>query len=208
MGRVEWPGLGGLAWAVDCWNIWAGGSVHPGTDCITPRLLIALPCAALQVELCGRPMNIGRPKGYVPPVPGALPLPPQPKAPAPAPVPVAGLPSSTLLLNNILPAGQLRSEEDRKVVSRRAQRSAVRGHACAGGLAPAALACGPTASAVLSCLHSLHMTLPFLRFLVCPALPPSLPNPCSCKRRFRRRPPSGAPSARCTWRRPRRRCRT
>ena len=75
-------------------------------------------------------MNIGRPKGYVPPVPGAPPLPPQPKAPAPAPVPVAGLPSSTLLLNNILPAGQLRSEEDRKVVSRPAQRSAGPSKAC------------------------------------------------------------------------------
>lgn len=72
------------------------------------------------VELCGRSMNIGRPKGYVPPVPGApvLPPPPQPAQPSAAAtaLAVAGQPTPVLLLSNILPAGQLRSENDRRIL--------------------------------------------------------------------------------------------
>lgn len=72
------------------------------------------------VELCGRAMNIGRPKGYVPLPPGATTH--QPPAPAAQPQPtvvVAGQPTACLLLSNLLPAGQLRGEEERQTVSNR-----------------------------------------------------------------------------------------
>lgn len=72
--------------------------------------------APSQVELCGRPMNIGRPKGYVEPPPGA--------APAPSGLHQQLLsqhaqqqPTTVLLLTNPLPAGQLRSQEDCRIVS-------------------------------------------------------------------------------------------
>lgn len=83
----------------------------------------------LQVELCGRAMHIGRPKGYVPPAPGevvpdALPRSvrekqEQEKAAAAETGGVAPLaPTTTLLLTGILPAGQLRTESERRIVSR------------------------------------------------------------------------------------------
>jgi hypothetical protein len=66
------------------------------------------------VDLGGRIMNIGRPKGYV----AGLAQPSNPLITA-TPPKIAATPSetATLLLSNILPAGQLRGEEDRTVVS-------------------------------------------------------------------------------------------
>lgn len=88
-----------------------------------PRLA---PSPINQVELCGRMMHIGRPKGYVAPAPGEV-VPPatapkeadkEPKAAPPQPMAiVGGVPTTTLLLTNLLPAGQLRGEEEREVVS-------------------------------------------------------------------------------------------
>ena len=81
-----------------------------------------LPRAA-QVELCGRAMHIGRPKGYVPPAPGEKvpPAPPrnqqaaaeQKQAAVPGPAP-----TTVLLLSNLLPAGELRTEAERREVRR------------------------------------------------------------------------------------------
>ncbi|PSC72638.1 splicing factor u2af 65 kda [Micractinium conductrix] len=82
------------------------------------------------VELCGRAMHIGRPKGYTEPAPGSQQLHPVPKAPpkagdvpkqpaAPPPPPaanVSGIPTTVLLLTNLLPAGQLRTESDRRIL--------------------------------------------------------------------------------------------
>ena len=74
-------------------------------------------------------MHIGRPKGYIPPPPGMPPPPGGPGAPqqggqiAPhvlqqvAAAAAGTMPSTVLLLNNILPAGQLRKQEDRDIVS-------------------------------------------------------------------------------------------
>eukprot|EP00887_Chlorella_sp_A99_P001501 scaffold8.g1501.t1 len=75
------------------------------------------------VELGGRVMNIGRPKGYVPPPPG------QPRLGAPAPALSAVVaqqqsgppPTTALLLAGLLPAGQLRKAEDRRIEARKAQ---------------------------------------------------------------------------------------
>ena len=80
------------------------------------------------MELCGRAMHIGRPKGYVPPAPGevvpdALPRSvrekqEQEKAAAAETGGVAAIaPTTTLLLTAILPAGQLRTESERRIVS-------------------------------------------------------------------------------------------
>lgn len=73
-------------------------------------------------------MHIGRPKGYVPPAPGevvpdALPRSvrekqEQEKAAAAETGGVAAIaPTTTLLLTAILPAGQLRTESERRIVS-------------------------------------------------------------------------------------------
>lgn len=70
----------------------------------------------LQVDLCGRPMNIGRPKGYIPPPEGAA-------APAGGGLAQSLLQSlqpqatTVLLLTNPLPAGQLRTSSDCRIVS-------------------------------------------------------------------------------------------
>jgi splicing factor U2AF subunit len=80
------------------------------------------------VEVCGRHLHIGRPKGYSEPTGPPLPLPDDhaPRAPRPAgpadplgkpPPPPGPPPTRALLLSNVLPAGQLRDEEGRKVVS-------------------------------------------------------------------------------------------
>lgn len=75
-----------------------------------------------QVELNGRAMHIGRPKGYVAPAPGEV-VPPAGTSTAEAGPPVApmavagGLPTVVLLLSGILPAGKLRTESERRVVS-------------------------------------------------------------------------------------------
>ncbi|KAI7840349.1 hypothetical protein COHA_006131 [Chlorella ohadii] len=79
------------------------------------------------VELCGRAMHIGRPKGYVPPAPGevvpdALPRSVREKqeqekaAAVEAGGAVAIAPTTTLLLTSILPAGQLRTESERRIL--------------------------------------------------------------------------------------------
>ena len=78
--------------------------------------------APAQVEINGRAMHIGRPKGYVPPAPGEKVPPAGTSAagalPAAAPIAVVGgVPTVVLLLSGILPAGQLRTEAERRVVS-------------------------------------------------------------------------------------------
>ncbi|EFN58712.1 hypothetical protein CHLNCDRAFT_50180 [Chlorella variabilis] len=88
-----------------------------------------------KVELCGRAMNIGRPKGYVA---GAPQLPSLPKAAgaAPMPVPVAGQPSTQLLLSNLLPAGQLRGEEERRILQEEVHEEAAKHGAVAAVVVP------------------------------------------------------------------------
>ncbi len=89
-------------------------------------------------------MHIGRPKGYVPPAPGevvpdALPRSVREKqeqekaAAVEAGGAVAIAPTTTLLLTSILPAGQLRTESERRIVSRAAE--AGRWLCAAGGVA-------------------------------------------------------------------------
>lgn len=77
------------------------------------------------VELCGRPMNIGRPKGYVEPPAGSAP-------------PTSGLhqqlltqqaaqqPTTVLLLTNPLPVAQLRNPDDCRVLQEEVQEEAAR----------------------------------------------------------------------------------
>lgn len=74
------------------------------------------------VEVYGRHLHIGRPKGYVeptaPPLPLALPVAVKDTGAGAGAVAKAGpAPTRAVLLVNILPAGQLRDAEDRKVVS-------------------------------------------------------------------------------------------
>lgn len=113
-----WPGaclcLGSPGLAL--WDVCGGVAVQ------------RLRCAAArtphrrQVEINGRAMHIGRPKGYVAPAPGEK-VPPAGSsaagdAPAAAPIAVAGgMATVVLLLSGILPAGQLRTEAERRVVS-------------------------------------------------------------------------------------------
>ena len=89
-------------------------------------------------------MHIGRPKGYVPPAPGEVVPDALPRAmrerqeqQKAAAVEASGawgpgIPTTTLLLSNILPAGQLRTESDRRIVS-----------GGLGGAQPAACNCWP-----------------------------------------------------------------
>lgn len=53
-----------------------------------------------KVELCGRPLNVGRPKGYIEPPPGT--------------VKDSNDPTLTLFLENLLPVAQIRTAEDRE----------------------------------------------------------------------------------------------
>lgn len=90
------------------------------------------------VELGGRVMNIGRPKGYVPPPPG------QPRLGAPAPALSAVVaqqqsgppPTTALLLAGLLPAGQLRKAEDRRILEEEVHDEAVRHGNVAAVVAP------------------------------------------------------------------------
>ena len=175
------------------------------------------PCPrAPQVELCGRAMNIGRPKGYVA---GAPQLPSLPKAAgaAPMPVPVAGQPSTQLLLSNLLPAGQLRGEEERRIVSGggccfvlRCVLPAVCPAACCCAACPAVCSCCTPVllhAPAPACLAGSWLIAGRACLAPCP-LPPPASCACSCKRRCTRRQPSTAPWPRWWCRRPRPGCRT
>lgn len=93
----------------------------------------------MQVDLCGRAMNIGRPKGYVEPPAGSAPVPVHPAAAALL-LNLGPQPTTVLLLVNPLPAGQLRSSDDCRIV-----RALCCGWACAALLdfcaAPGAIFC-------------------------------------------------------------------
>ena len=94
------------------------------------------------VELHGRHLHVGRPKGYVEPTAPPLPLSiAAPTAPSGIGVNGSGMgsgaaagggpgasngPTRALLLSNILPAGQLRSPEDREVLEEELKEEAVK----------------------------------------------------------------------------------
>jgi hypothetical protein len=128
------------------------------------------------VELCGRAMNIGRPKGYVPLPPGATTHQlPQPAAQPQPTVVVAGQPTACLLLSNLLPAGHLRGEEDRQIVS--GAREAARRPACRS-----------PGHQVAACSEALLAVLCLLRTLcACLTSRPAACPPRSCRARCRRR---------------------
>ena len=88
----------------------------------TEEMTLAALAMDKAVELCGRAMHVGRPKGWVPPAPAAEPA----ALVAPAPLPAAPAPLPTLLLSNALPCGQLRAREDREVLADEVREEAAR----------------------------------------------------------------------------------
>ncbi|RMZ55170.1 hypothetical protein APUTEX25_005448 [Auxenochlorella protothecoides] len=74
------------------------------------------------VELCGRPLTIGRPKGWTPPLPSAAPA----AAAAAGPTAPAAAPEQTLLLSNALPVSGVRQAEDRAVLAAEVREEAER----------------------------------------------------------------------------------
>lgn len=91
-----------------------------------------------KIELMGRSMNIGRPKGYIPPMEGAPPpISATLQAAAAAAAAVSVAPSTALLLVNALPAGALRNEEDRSVLGAEVREEAAEhGHEVSGVAVP------------------------------------------------------------------------
>lgn len=98
------------------------------------------------VELCGRSMNIGRPKGYMEPTadqpelgPVALAPPPEAQAAPAAPLPAAhvgGVETTCLLLSNVLPVAELRTEGQRRILQEEVYDEAAKHGGVAGVVVP------------------------------------------------------------------------